>query len=59
MSAHKGKNMTVLAIDHTPYWTEAEKTKNEKFWVHSLKLLKPDGIVKQIQLLNKKESVLA
>jgi hypothetical protein len=29
--------MTILVIDHDPTWSDAERKKKEKFWMHRLK----------------------
>ena len=45
-SNHRWEDMTILVIDNDPTWSDAERKKKEKFWMHRLKSFEPQGINK-------------
>ena len=46
LEGHKWEDMSVVVIDHNPDWSDAERKRKEKFWMHRLQSFRPNGINK-------------
>ena len=51
LEGHKWEDMAVVVIDHNPNWSDVERKRKEKFWMHRLQTFRPKGINKSIDFI--------